>query len=131
MDVSDWETSLFLQENVSRELNMAQRKPKSAGSGKDKKSSPATKAEDKRVYFKQSDFPQATLQQAQRVASALVDNFASDSGSPPDGARSGNQSHEQRMANTSRRIRRVWPQRRRGERQHYEAHCLRPAVSGS
>lgn len=40
--------------------------------------------EDKRVYFKQSDFPQSTLQQAQKIASALVDNFASDSGSPPD-----------------------------------------------
>ena len=29
-------------------------------------------------------FPQTTLQQAQKIASALVDNFASDSGSPPD-----------------------------------------------
>src|SRR5258706_3185907 len=47
------------------------------------KSAP-TKTEDKRVYFKQSDFPQVTLQQAQEIASALVDNFASDSGSPPD-----------------------------------------------
>lgn len=64
---------------------MAQRKPKDAGGpGKVKKTSPAPKAEDKRVYFKQSDFPQATLQQAQRIASALVDNFAGDSGSPPD-----------------------------------------------
>lgn len=44
----------------------------------------ASKSDDKRVYFKQSDFPQATLQQAQRIASALVDNFAGDSGSPPD-----------------------------------------------
>ncbi len=42
------------------------------------------KAEEKRVYFKQADFPQSTLQQAQRIASALVDNFAGDSGSPPD-----------------------------------------------
>ncbi|HJX09633.1 MAG TPA: hypothetical protein VJ733_03935 [Candidatus Binatia bacterium] len=42
------------------------------------------KVEDKRVYFKQTDFPQTTLQQAQKIASALVDNFASDSGSPPD-----------------------------------------------
>lgn len=37
---------------------MAQRKPKDAGGpGKAKKTSPAPKAEDKRVYFKQSDFP--------------------------------------------------------------------------
>lgn len=42
------------------------------------------KADEKRVYFKQADFPQSTLQQAQRIASAIVDNFAGDSGSPPD-----------------------------------------------
>ncbi|HEX3681502.1 MAG TPA: hypothetical protein VHU83_03095 [Bryobacteraceae bacterium] len=39
---------------------------------------------EKRVYFKQSDFPLTTLQQAQRIASGLVDNFAGDSASPPD-----------------------------------------------
>ena len=38
----------------------------------------------KRTYFKQADFPQTTLQQAQRIASAIVDNFAGDGGSPPD-----------------------------------------------
>src|SRR2546426_9272815 len=38
----------------------------------------------KRTYFKQSDFPQTTLQQAQKIASALVDNFAGKDGSPPD-----------------------------------------------
>lgn len=48
-----------------------------------KKAVPA-KTDEKRVYFKQADFPQSTLQQAQRIASALVDNFAGDSGSPPD-----------------------------------------------
>jgi hypothetical protein len=48
-----------------------------------KKAIPA-KPEEKRVYFKQADFPQSTLQQAQRIASALVENFAGDSGSPPD-----------------------------------------------
>ena len=42
------------------------------------------KADEKRVYFKQADFPQNTLQQAQRIASAIVDDFAGDSGSPPD-----------------------------------------------
>ena len=38
----------------------------------------------KRSYFKQSDFPAETLQQAQKIASAIVDNFAGDGGSPPD-----------------------------------------------
>lgn len=38
----------------------------------------------KRTYFKQADFPQTTLQQAQKIASALVDNFAGKEGSPPD-----------------------------------------------
>jgi Predicted nucleotide-binding protein containing TIR-like domain len=37
-----------------------------------------------RVYFKQADFPQLPLQQAQKVASAIVDNFAGTGGSPPD-----------------------------------------------
>ena len=35
-------------------------------------------------YFKQADFPQAPLQQAQKVASAIIDNFGGNSGSPPD-----------------------------------------------
>ena len=43
-----------------------------------------TKAAEKRVYFKQADFPQSNLQEAQRIASALMDNFAGVSGSPPD-----------------------------------------------
>src|SRR6266849_10531877 len=34
--------------------------------------------------FKQADFPQATLQQAQKIASAIVDNFGGEHGSPPD-----------------------------------------------
>jgi predicted nucleotide-binding protein len=38
----------------------------------------------KRVYFKQSDFPQTDLQQAQKIASALVDNFAGTDAPPPD-----------------------------------------------
>ena len=64
---------------------MVQNKTKGVGrSTKVAKKVSAPKIEDKRVYFKQSDFPQATLQQAQRIASALVDNFAGDSGSPPD-----------------------------------------------
>lgn len=37
-----------------------------------------------RVYFKQSEFPLTTLQHAQKIASALVDNFAGDSAPPPD-----------------------------------------------
>ncbi len=39
---------------------------------------------EKRVYFKQIDFPQTTLKEAQRVPFALVENFGGTSGSPPD-----------------------------------------------
>jgi len=42
------------------------------------------RASEKRVYFKQADFPQTILQQTQKIASALVDNFAGKDGSPPD-----------------------------------------------
>ena len=55
-----------------------------------KKSNPAkpktrhARVNEKRSYFKQADFPQTTLQQAQKIASAIVDNFAGDGGSPPD-----------------------------------------------
>jgi hypothetical protein len=64
---------------------MVQSRTKDGGrSTKAAKKASAPKTEDKRVYFKQADFPQATLQQTQRIASALVDNFAGDSGSPPD-----------------------------------------------
>lgn len=38
----------------------------------------------KRPYFKQADFPQSELQQAQKIAAALVDNFAGSEASPPD-----------------------------------------------
>lgn len=38
----------------------------------------------KRAYFKQADFPQTSLQQAQKIASAIMDNFAGREGSPPD-----------------------------------------------
>jgi predicted nucleotide-binding protein len=52
---------------------------------KTSRSSPKqTKAPAKRSYFKQSDFPLLTLQQAQKIASAIVDNFAGEGGSPPD-----------------------------------------------
>lgn len=64
---------------------MAQSKSKAAKSAqKSTRKVAPTNVEDKRVYFKQADFPQTTLQQAQKIASALVDNFAGDSGSPPD-----------------------------------------------
>jgi hypothetical protein len=49
-----------------------------------RKTKPAQKQQSKRTYFKQSDFPLTSLQQAQKVASAIVDNFAGDGGSPPD-----------------------------------------------
>ncbi|GAB2582487.1 nucleotide-binding protein [Dyella jejuensis] len=42
------------------------------------------KPDDKRIYFKQADFPLASLQHAQKIAATLMDNFAGDSGSPPD-----------------------------------------------
>jgi hypothetical protein len=64
---------------------MAQSKGKAAKPvAKSPKKSASSKVDEKRVYFKQADFPQTTLQQAQKIASMLVDNFASDSGSPPD-----------------------------------------------
>ena len=49
-----------------------------------KRSGTGTKPESKRVYFKQSDFPQTNLQEAQRIATALIDNFGGKEGSPPD-----------------------------------------------
>src|SRR5947209_20019214 len=55
---------------------------------KTRKGKPRTVAKsarsEKRSYFKQADFPQTTLQQAQKIASALVDNFAGKDASPPD-----------------------------------------------
>jgi hypothetical protein len=45
---------------------------------------PAAKQAGKRVYFKQADFPHNNLQQAQRIAAAIMDNFAGSDGSPPD-----------------------------------------------
>jgi len=57
---------------------------KAAKSAKAAKKRPSNKPDEKRVYFKQADFPQTTLQQAQKIASTLVDNFAGDSASPPD-----------------------------------------------
>jgi hypothetical protein len=47
-------------------------------SGERTKASPA-----KRSYFKQSDFPLTTLEQAQKIASTIVDNFAGDGLSHP------------------------------------------------
>lgn len=54
------------------------KKPASAG-----RTQPASTTE-KRTYFMQADFPQTSLQQAQKIASAIVDNFAAKEGSPPD-----------------------------------------------
>lgn len=53
---------------------------KSIQTSKDK----GSKSAPKRPYYKQSDFPLTSLQQAQKIASAIVDNFAADGGSPPD-----------------------------------------------
>jgi predicted nucleotide-binding protein len=49
-----------------------------------KKSGTGAKAEQKRVFFKQSDFPLTTLQDAQRIATALIRDFGGTEGSPPD-----------------------------------------------
>src|SRR5262249_54153282 len=51
--------------------------------GTSKKTAPQ-KSPAKRPYYKQSDFPLTSLQQGQKIASALVENFAADSASPPD-----------------------------------------------
>lgn len=39
---------------------------------------------EKRAYFRQADFPLFTLQECQRIAGALIDNFGGRDGSPPD-----------------------------------------------
>src|SRR6266849_3717101 len=62
---------------------MAQNKPTNRTASTKSKTG-AARAAEKRTYFKQADFPQTTLQQAQKIASAIVDNFAGDGGSPPD-----------------------------------------------
>ena len=53
---------------------MAQGKSKPA---KGAKKVQRTESAEKRTYFEQADLPQTTLQQAQKIASAIVDNFAS------------------------------------------------------
>jgi predicted nucleotide-binding protein len=64
---------------------MAQSKSRGARpAAKSAEKSVPSKHEERRVYFKQADFPQTTLQQAQKIAATLIDNFAGDSGSPPD-----------------------------------------------
>lgn len=59
---------------------------KKTAAGPAKKAGSKTTAPKKpeRAYFKQSEFPLTTLQHAQKIASALVDNFAGDSAPPPD-----------------------------------------------
>lgn len=44
----------------------------------------SAREDEKRTYFSQTDFAHTSLQQAQKIASALIDNFAGKSGSPPD-----------------------------------------------
>lgn len=61
---------------------MASKKTPTAG--KTARPSQKDDGDEKRVYFKQSDFPLTSLQQAQKIASSLVDNFASKDASPPD-----------------------------------------------
>ena len=49
--------------------------------GRQKKGRRSTR---EKIYFKQSDFPLVMLQQAQKIASAMVDNFGGGSAPPPD-----------------------------------------------
>jgi predicted nucleotide-binding protein len=51
---------------------------------KAKKAIKRAQSNEKRTYFKQADFPHTALQQAQKVAAAIIDNFGGESGSPPD-----------------------------------------------
>src|SRR5215210_6252183 len=103
---------------------------KKAGTKAPGKKQPAAQPE-KRVYFKQSDFPLVTLQQAQKIASALVDNFGGGSASPPDCSRPGNQSDEQLMAKPYRRGGRVWVDGRRLQCRSYKAPAARPETGFS
>jgi hypothetical protein len=61
--------------------SMAGKKPKKLNHTPGTRGGSAT---ERRAYFRQADFPQTTLQQAQKIPSALVDNFAGKEGSPPD-----------------------------------------------
>jgi len=45
---------------------------------KKKNSKLATKTIQKTGYFKQSDFPRVTLQEAQKIATGLAENFGND-----------------------------------------------------
>jgi predicted nucleotide-binding protein len=63
---------------------MAQKQQQQRKNAKPSTKAATSESAEKRTYFKQSDFPQMPLQQAQRIASAIVDNFASQGGSPPD-----------------------------------------------
>jgi hypothetical protein len=59
-------------------------KAKTPTAGKTSRSTAKEAPAKKRVYFRQSDFPLTSLQQAQKIASALADNFGVKDGSPPD-----------------------------------------------
>lgn len=66
---------------------MAPRQPDNKATAKRtsaKKAPQAAAPSPSRNYFKQSDFPQASLQNAQKIATAIMDNFAGEGGSPPD-----------------------------------------------
>ncbi|HEY3706038.1 MAG TPA: TIR domain-containing protein [Terracidiphilus sp.] len=49
-----------------------------------KKNAPQPAASEAPKHFMQSDFPQVSLQEAQKLATAIMDNFAGEGGSPPD-----------------------------------------------
>jgi hypothetical protein len=71
-----------VQPNQRYETNLQMPRKNHAPKPSPKKQAAA--AAEKRIYFKQSDFPQVSLQQAQKIASALVDNYGGGAASPPD-----------------------------------------------
>lgn len=73
----------FSERPTGIQMRTTMKKPKAA-SNKGKRETPKAPETDKRVYFSQADFPQETVQQAQKIASAIEDNFAGKGASPPD-----------------------------------------------
>jgi addiction module HigA family antidote len=69
--------SQAIRDRVRRTRRMAQKKAPSKAVKK------ATAPAEKRAYFKQSDFPLLSLQQARKIASALADNYGNSGSAPP------------------------------------------------
>lgn len=76
----------MVEQCANRDLLMATKKIESKviKAGEKKLTGVVDKVQPQRAYFKQSDFPLFTLQKAERLASALVDDFGGKEGTPPD-----------------------------------------------